>query len=156
MAVTDTDVDKAVSDLRESAATTEVVADRPAADDDYVTVHYQGQDTSSPASEPMEAKDAVIHLGGKHTVEAFTENLRGAKVGEVKEFPVTYAEDYPQKALAGKTFSYQVEVQSIKRKVVPPADDELAKSVSEFADAGGVACQATPGPRKERRASGGA
>jgi trigger factor len=59
--------------------------------------------------------------------------LRGAKVGEVREFPVTYAADYPQKTLAGKTFSYRVEIQSIKRKVVPPADDELAKSVSEFA-----------------------
>ena len=63
----------------------------------------------------------------------FTENLRGAKTGEVKEFPVTYPAEYPQKTLAGKTFSYHVEIQSIKRKVVPPADDELAKSVSEFA-----------------------
>jgi trigger factor len=66
-------------------------------------------------------------------VPAFTENLRGAKVGEAREFPVTYAADYPKKALAGKTLSYRVEIQSIKRKVVPPADDELAKSVSEFA-----------------------
>jgi trigger factor len=44
-----------------------------------------------------------------------------------------YPVEYPQKVLAGKTFSYRVEIQSIKRKVVPPADDELAKSVSEFA-----------------------
>ena len=132
-AVTDADVDKAVEDLRESAATFEVITDRPAADDDHVNVNYRGQDTSSPTSQPTEAKDAVVHLGGKHTVEAFTENLRGAKVGEVKEFPVTYAADYPQKTLAGKTFGYRVEIQSIKRKVVPPADDELAKSVSEFA-----------------------
>jgi trigger factor len=131
-AVTDADVDKAVEDLRESAATFEVVTDRPAADDDHVNVNYRGQDTSSPTSQPTEAKDAVVHLGGKHTVEAFTENLRGAKAGEVKEFPVTYAADYPQKTLAGKTFGYRVEIQSIKRKVVPPADDELAKSVSEF------------------------
>jgi len=131
--VTDADVDKAVEDLRERAATFEVVADRPAADDDHLTVNYRGQDTSSPASQPTEAKDAVVHLGGKHTVEAFTENLRGAKAGEVREFPVTYAADYPQKTLAGKTFSYRVEIQSIKKKVVPPVDDELAKSVSEFA-----------------------
>ena len=132
-AVTDADVDKAVAELRENAATFEVVTDRPAADDDHVTVNYRGQDTSLPASQPTEAKDAVVHLGGKHTVPAFTENLRGAKAGEVKEFPVTYAADYPQKTLAGKTFSYRVEIQSIKKKVVPPADDELAKSVSEFA-----------------------
>jgi trigger factor len=135
-AVTDADVDKAVANLQQTAATTEVVTDRPAADDDYVNVHYRGQDAASPTSQPTEAKDAVIHLGAKHTVEAFTENLRGAKAGEVKEFPVTYPAEYPQKALAGKTFSYHVEVQSIKRKVVPPADDDLAKSVSEFASLG--------------------
>jgi trigger factor len=131
--VSDADVDKAIADLREGAATFEVITDRPAADDDHLTVSYRGQDTSSPTSQPAEAKEAVIHLGGKHTVEAFTENLRGATVGEIREFPVTYAADYPQKTLAGKTFSYRVEIQSIKRKVVPPADDELAKSVSEFA-----------------------
>ena len=47
--VTDADVDKAVADLRESAATFEVVTDRPAADDDHLTVNYRGQDTSSPS-----------------------------------------------------------------------------------------------------------
>ena len=130
--VTDADVDKAVADLRESAATFEVVTDRPAGDDDHLTLNYRGQDTSLPTSQPTEAKEAVVHLGGKHTVEAFTENLRGAKAGEVREFPVTYAADYPQKTLAGKTLRYRVEIQSIKKKVVPPADDELAKSVSEF------------------------
>ena len=131
--VTDADVDKAVDELRESAATFEVVTDRPAADGDYVNVNYRGQDESAPASQPTEAKDAVVHLGGKHTVAAFTENLRGAKVGDVKEFPVSYPAEYPQRTLAGKTFGYRVEIQSIKTKVVPAADDELAKSVSEFA-----------------------
>ena len=131
-AVTDSDVDKAIEELRESAATFEVVDDRPAMDDDQVTVSYRGVDASSPASSSPEAKEAVIHVGGKHTVPAFTDNLRGARVGEVKEFPVTYPEDYPQKALAGKIISYRVEIQGIKRKAVPPADDELAKSVSEF------------------------
>ena len=132
-AVADADVDKAVDDLREGAATFDVVTDRPAQDDDHVTVATKGMIRLAPDSAPAEAKEAEIHLAGKHTVPAFTENLRGMKVGEVKEFPVTYAEDYPQKTLAGKTFSYKVEVQSIKKKVVPPADDELAKSVSEFA-----------------------
>jgi trigger factor len=131
-AIADADVDKAVEDLREGAATFEVVTDRPAADDDHVTVSYRGHDASSPTSPPAEVKEAEIHLGGKHTVAAFTENLRGARVGEVKEVPVTYAADYPQKTLAGKTFSYRVEILSIKKKVVPAADDELAKSVSEF------------------------
>ena len=130
--VTDADVEKAVEELREQAATFEVVTDRPAEDDDYVTVNYHGRDVNSPQSPPVEARDAVVHLGSKQTVAAFTENLRGAKTGEVREIQASYPEDYPQKSLAGKTLSYRVEIQSIKRKVVPPADDELAKSVSEF------------------------
>jgi len=132
-AVTDADLEKALDGMREQAATFEVVSDRPAADDDHVTISYTGRDTQSPETSPVDSRDAIVHLGGQHTVAGFTENLRGAKPGEVREFPVTYPADYPQKKLAGRTLSYRAEVQSIKRKVVPAADDELAKSVSEFA-----------------------
>jgi trigger factor len=130
--LTDADMEKAVEELRERAATFEVVTDRPAEDEDYLTINYRGRDVSSPQSEPVEARDAVVRLGSKQTVAAFTENLRGAKAGDVREFQATYPEDYPQKTLAGKTLSYRVEIQSIKKKVVPAADDELAKSASEF------------------------
>ncbi len=131
--VPDADVEKAIENLRENAATFEVVSDRPSEDGDLVTINYQGRDTGDPEGQPVEAKDAVVHLGDKQTVAAFTENLRGVKLGDVREFQVTYPDDYPQKSLTGKTYSYKAEVQSIKKKVVPPADDELAKSVSECA-----------------------
>jgi trigger factor len=101
--VTDADVEEAVQELRDRAATFELVSDRPAADDDHVTINYQGRDTESPPSQPVEAREAVVHLGGKHTVGAFTENLRGVKAGDVREFAATYPQDYPQKSLAGKT-----------------------------------------------------
>ena len=95
-------------------------------------VRYQGRDVKAPESRPIEVRDAMIHLGGKGTVAAFTVNLRGSKPGEIREFKVSYPEDYPQESLAGKTFDYRVEVVGIKQKVVPPIDDELAKSVSEL------------------------
>jgi trigger factor len=130
--VTDADIEQRLEEFRERAATFEVVSDRPATDDDYLTVTYRGQDVNEPASQPVEAKDVVVHLGGQGTVVAFTEKLRGVKSGEARQFQVIYPQDYPQKSLAGKTFDYHVEVSSIKKKVVPPVDDELAKSVSEF------------------------
>lgn len=129
--VTEEDIDQAVEELRQRAATYEPVEDRPAADEDFVLVAYRGQDIKNPESAPIEARDAVVHLGAKGTVAAFTENLRGAKAGDKREFEVAYPEDYPQKSLAGKTLRYQVEVQSIKKKVLPSVDDELAKTVSE-------------------------
>ena len=129
--VSEDDVDKAVEELRQRAATYEPVEDRPAEDDDFVLVSYRGQDTQNPDNAPIEAREAAVHLGAKGTVAGFTENLRGAKAGDKREFAVSYPEDYPQKSLAGKTLHYQVEVQSIKQKVLPAVDDELAKTVSE-------------------------
>ncbi len=131
--VTEVDIDQALEEVRDHAATFEVVSDRPAADGDYLTMSYKGYDVKAPASHPVEARDVSLQLGGKGTVTAFRENLRGSRPGEIREFEVTYPEHYPQRSLAGKTFRYRVEVQSIKHKVVPAADDDLAKSVSEFA-----------------------
>jgi trigger factor len=129
--VDDPAVDGALEELRERAATFEVVSDRAAADGDYVYVSYQGRDINDNSKGPVEAREAVVHVGGEGTVTAFTENLRGAKPGEVREFEVSYPDDFAQKSLAGQTVRYRVEVQSIKKKVLPPLDDELAKSVSE-------------------------
>jgi len=153
--VGEAEVEEALEDLRQHAATFELVTDRPAQDDDFLTVNYRGRE-AQPGGHSPEAKDAVVHLGGSGTVAGFTENLRGVKPGEAREFPVTYPADYPQKSLAGKTLSYHVDVQSIKRKVVPPADDELAKSVSEFATLAElrVKLQKDLAERAKRRAEG--
>jgi len=126
------EIDQTVAKIRERAATFEVVQDRAAADDDYLTVSYLGRDLKDSQSKPIEAREAMVHLGGEGTVAAFTENLRGVKGGETREFEVAYPADYPQKALAGKTYRYRVEVQDIKKKVLPALDDDLAKTVSEF------------------------
>ncbi len=130
-AVSEQDVDQALERLREQAATFEVVEDRPAEEGDLVTVSYQGQ-VSGEGSEPLSADDAVIHLGARGTVKEFDENLRGVKPGDRRTFDVTYPEDFPQKNLAGKRVTYTVEVQAVKHKVLPPLDDDLARTVSEL------------------------
>jgi trigger factor len=130
--VTSSDIDEALERLRQNAATFEVIEDRPAADGDYVMVSYQGQDLMDSASEPIEVREGLIHLGGKGTVPAFTESLLGSRPGDIREFEINYPDDFPGKRMAGKRVRYRVEVQSIKQKVPPPVDDELAKSVSDF------------------------
>jgi len=130
--VSASDIGEALERLRQNAATFEVIEDRPAADDDHVMVNYRGQDLMDADSEPIEAREGLVHLGGKGTVPAFTENLRGSRPGDIREFEMNYPDDYPSKRLAGRRVRYRVEVQSIKSKVLPPVDDELAKSVSDF------------------------
>jgi len=130
--VADSDVEKALEEMRQSAATFEAVEDRPAEDDDYVVASYRGRDAADPKSEPVELREGMIHLGGKGTLSGFTENLRGSRAGEIREFEVTYPEEFPGKKVAGKTIRYRVEVLGIKKKSVPALDDELAKTVSAF------------------------
>lgn len=130
--VTDADVDRALEELRQHAATFEVVQDRASKDDDYLAVSYQGRDVEAPEAPPIDVRDGLVHLGGKGTLAPFTENLRGAKPGEAREFEVSYPENYPHKSLRSKTFHYRVEIQGIKKKVIPSLDDEFAKSVSDL------------------------
>jgi trigger factor len=131
-AVTNADVGEALENLRQHSATLTVLEGEPAAEGDFLTVNYRGRDAADAAAKPREVKDAVVHIGGKGTVAEFTENLRGARVGDVREFDVTYPENFGEKTLTGKTLRYQVKVEGIKRRVLPPLDDELAKSASEF------------------------
>ncbi len=132
-AVTEEDLDQAVKGLQEQAAIFEPVEDRGAEDGDEVLVHYQAlSGADGEGVPPKETQEATIRLGDSGTVPAFSENLRGTKAGDKREFDVHYPADYPHPTLTGKTVRYAVEVLSVKKKVVPPADDELAKSVSEF------------------------
>lgn len=130
--VTEDEVNRSLDELRQQAATFEPVEGRAAEDGDYVTVNYRGVDKTDAEAKPLEASDAMVHLSGEGSVPEFTENLRGARPGDVREFGVNYPADYASKPLAGKSLSYRVEVQAIKKKVIPELDDGFAKSVSEL------------------------
>lgn len=131
-AATEAEVEEALDQKRQQAATYEVV-DRAAEDGDLLSANYVGQDVHAPAGRLLEVKDGTIRLGEKHTLAQFTDNLRGVKAGETREFDVDYPADFPEPRVAGKTVRFRVEVSAVKRKVVPPLDDELAKTVSDFA-----------------------
>ncbi|MGO9274602.1 MAG: trigger factor [Terriglobia bacterium] len=130
--VTEAEVDRALEAVRENAAVTEVVRDRPARDGDYLSLIYQGHDAKQPDQVLVEQHGAVVQLGGEGTAPAFTEKLLGSSAGDVRTFEVTYPEDYAGRRMAGKTVTYRAQVESIKSKVLPPLDDELAKSVSDL------------------------
>lgn len=57
----------------------------------------------------------------------------GANISDHKNFEVAYPADYPDAKLAGKTYSYAVEVLGIKNKKLPELNDEFAKDVSDAA-----------------------
>ena len=121
-------VDKAVEELRERAATFVPVEGRPAKDGDYVLLKLIG--TPDGGGELIQADNILCHLGAEETLESFNENLRGATPGETKTFRSKYPDDYPDPKLAGKTFDYTVDVQAVKEKKLPELNDEFAKDTA--------------------------
>jgi trigger factor len=121
-------VDKAIEEMRERAATFVPVEGRAAKDGDFVLMKLNG--TPVGEGDPVEADNIMCHVGAEETLESFTENLRGANAGETKKFRTEYPADYPDEKLKGKTYDYSVEVQGIKEKKLPEVNDEFAKEVA--------------------------
>ncbi|MGC1902914.1 MAG: trigger factor [Candidatus Acidiferrum sp.] len=128
MDLTDADVDKTLEEMRQRAAAFAPIEGRPAENDDYVQLKING---TSEGAEPVQADSVLCHIGAEETMEPFNENLRGANIGDHKEFDVTYPADYPDAKLSGKTYHYNVEVLGVKNKKLPDLNDEFAKDVSD-------------------------
>jgi trigger factor len=129
--ITDADVDKTLQEMRERSATFVPVEGRALGDGDFAQIKLLG--TPAGGGDPLQAENVMCHIGSEETLPVFTENLRGAKVGDHKNFEVKYPEDYPDPKLAGKAYNYAVEVVAVKEKKLPDLNDDFAKEVSEAA-----------------------
>jgi trigger factor len=129
MSLTDEDVAKALAEMQQRAAAFTPVEGRTVQNDDFVQVKLHG--TPEGGGDPLQAESVLCHVGAEETMEPFNENLRGANVGDHKDFDVNYPADYPDAKLAGKLFHYSVDVLGIKTKKLPEINDEFAKDVSD-------------------------
>jgi trigger factor len=127
--VSDADVDKTIEAMRDRAATFVPVEERALESGDYAQLKLVG--TPVGGGEPLKADNVLCHLGAEETLEAFTQNLVGAKPAEQRRFEVEYPADYPDRKLASKKFVYNAEIVAVKQKKLPELNDELAKDVSD-------------------------
>jgi trigger factor len=131
MEVTDEDVNKALEETRERAAAFAPVEGRAVENGDFAQLKLAG--TPADGGEPINADSVLCHVGAEETMEPFSTSLRGANIGDHKEFDVEYPADYPDEKLAGKKFHYAADVTGIKTKKLPELNDEFAKDVSDAA-----------------------
>ena len=123
-----------------------VEEDRAISDGDWAEIGFKGQvqelaqtvgeDGVESKSEGKEitGEDVLIEIGGKNTLQAFNEALRGARVGQELAFEATYPPEFGDARLAGRTVSYYVTVKSIKKKTFPECDEEFAKQLGPYTD----------------------
>jgi trigger factor len=133
--VTEEEFQSEIERMRDSRATIEPVEeDRALVDGDWAQISYTGHiegEEASPDAAPIQGEDSLVEIGGKETVQAFSEALRGAKPGQELKAEVVYPADYDPK-LAGKTVSYEVTVKDIKKRTLPELNDDFAKEIGEY------------------------
>jgi trigger factor len=122
-------VDQALERLRERAARFEPVEDRPVAHGDTVVVDLErtGADGQTEKHE-----NVSVEVGAPANPPGFDAELTGLRVGDARNFTLTYPGDYAIKELAGSSVAYAVAVRAIKRRVVPALDDEFAKDLGDY------------------------
>jgi|SRR5579862_2695902 len=103
--------------LRSTVAELVPVEGRPVAADDTVIVDLAGSDGDT-------RRDYVIELGRGAVVEEVEQGLVGMSAGETKEIRFELSDDSTQ--------SVGATVKEIKEKMLPPLDDDLARSASEY------------------------
>jgi trigger factor len=102
--------------LRSTVAELVPVEGRPVKPDDTVVVDL--------VSDEETRRDYVVELGRGAVVEEVEQGLVGMNAGETKELSFELADESTQ--------TLSATVKEIKEKVLPPLDDDLARSASEF------------------------
>lgn len=124
--VTDNDVSEHLQNLRERAAQYPVV-DRAAGTGDIIVAKVramvEGEDTTA------EPRGTLIEVGGDN-IPGFDEQVIGLTAGDVKSFTLTYPQDFKVIELAGKKATFGIDVEAIREKAVPEADDHFASTVT--------------------------
>jgi trigger factor len=139
--LTDEEFESELNNIMDSQATVEPVEeDRALVEGDWAEIQFRGEikplvqtvteeGVSAAPTEPVTGEDVLIEIGGKNTLPAFNDALRGTKVGQELTFEVVYPPDFGERRLAGQTVAYDVTVKAIKRKNYPERDAELAKQL---------------------------
>ncbi|HWP57189.1 MAG TPA: trigger factor [Candidatus Acidoferrales bacterium] len=131
---TEAEVDRALAALRDQHAHLEPVGEdhERVAAGDFVLVDFSATVDGKPIP-GGKAENHLVEVGSGGALPEFENALIGLKPNVPQQVTVTFPNDYSNRELAGKTAQFAVTVREIKKKVLPPLDDEFAKDVGEAA-----------------------
>ena len=130
VSVDEAEVEHELDKQRKQNARQISVDDRAAEMGDTVNIDFDGF-LDGERFDGGKAEGYSLELGSHSFVPGFEEQVVGMTIGEEKELPITFPEDYVE-GLAGKDVIFKVKLNSISVSELPEADDEFAKDVSEF------------------------
>jgi len=128
--VTDEHIDDGIEHLREQNARFDPIEGRGAQDHDIVLGDLV--ETPSGGGPEKRHKDVSIEVGTEAYHKSLHEMLQGAEPGAQIAFTAAFDADGSDPERKGKSFDVTFDVKELKEKVLPDADDELAKDIGSF------------------------
>ncbi len=125
----DSEIDDVLKRVQETHAKFVPVEGRVAEIGDFLICDYV---CSSEGKEIEKRSEDMIALKEKDYLEGFSNQLVGIVSGETREVRVTFPANYTNKTYAGKEGVFKVTVKEVKKRDLPPLDDELAKETGNF------------------------
>jgi trigger factor len=132
-AIDDERVARVLEELRDQHATLIPVEGRPAQQDDYAVIGFEGRRDGQPF-EGGSAERFPLVIGAERMVPGFEAQLVGLAEGDSKTFSLTFPADYPDESLAGQPVEFTVTLRELRAKQQPPLDDEFAGQLGPYAD----------------------
>ena len=131
VAVTDEQVAEAIERFRERQATLKKVEDRTIVEDgDYALASVEAFEDGKPLSS-TKPDDRLVEVSERALAHGVFEVLKGAELNKEMRASKTYADDYSQKDLAGKTIEWRATPKEIYRRELPTVDDDFAKDLGD-------------------------
>ncbi len=133
LSVDQAQVEAALHHLQEQHAQLEPVEDRDTVEaGDFAILDFVGSVDGKPFP-GNRGEGYPIEIGSGRALPQFEEAIVGLKRGREHTITVAYPDHYFNREMAGKAAVFSVTVQSIKKKVLPPLDDEFAKDHGDCA-----------------------
>jgi len=129
--VTEEMVETYLGGMADRAAKLEAVTGRPVQKGDYVVGLLSCQFRKGKGKN-LKNENLFLEAGSEENHPDFNAAILGMQAGEHKSFEVEYPDDYNAVSLRSAVVAYALDLNEIKRKVVPPLDDDLAKEFGTF------------------------
>ena len=118
--VTDGDLDTMIESLRQQRPDFTAV-ERGCADMDRVTLDFEGRIDGEPF-EGGRNEGLVVTLGSKRLLPDFENGVRGAAVGETREFDLRFPDEYQVSKIAGKNARFTAKLHKVEEPRLPEVD----------------------------------
>lgn len=131
---TEEDIDQEIQHMRERIARTIDLPEGSAIEKgDTAVIDFEGFVNDVPF-EGGKAEKYALSVGSGTFVPGFEDQLIGVKSGEAAEVKVTFPAEYHSADLAGKDAVFKVFVHEVRRRDLPPVDDDFVKDMREDCD----------------------